>query len=255
MPKYTTTNHQIFLNDGSLSAPGITFSAESTLGIYRLATQFLVFVESTSVQNLGISNRQLILPSTATLNWAASTAVDDTLDTRLGRRAAAVPVTNLGGSTYSAATNSVTLGGVATINTTAVGNVGAGTDDLMTYSLPANALSANGKGIRITAWGTTANNANAKTVTLEWGDAATVLTTALTASIVGQWRITATVIRTGASTQDVSAMLVQGATVIVDQEQTAATQTDTAAIQIAVTGTATANNDIVQEGLLVEFFN
>ncbi len=143
------------------------------------------------------------------------------------------------------------VAGALKVNSTAVGNVGAGTDDLITYSLPANTLNANGRTIRINAWGTTANNAAAKTVTLEFGSQ-TIMTQALTANIAGTWRITAYVSRTGSGTQDIFAELLQLATVVHKQTLTAGTQTDTAAITIKCTGTATSDNDIVQEGLVVE---
>mgnify|MGYP001585906227 CR=1 FL=1 len=145
--------------------------------------------------------------------------------------------------------------GVANVNTTAVGNVGVGTDDLMTYSHPANSLSANGKGVRITAWGTAANNANAKTVTLAYG-ATTLVSTVLTVSHVGTWRIVGEVIRTGAATQEAIAQLNQGGTTtLVDVEQTAPAETLSGAVTIKCTGTATADNDIVQECMVVEMFN
>ena len=60
-------------------------------------------------------------------------------------------------------------GGVLNVNTTAVGNVTTGEDNLITYSLPANTLSVNGMALRIVAWGLTANNANAKTLKVYFG--------------------------------------------------------------------------------------
>ena len=151
-------------------------------------------------------------------------------------------------------TASTSIIGAANVNTTAVGNVGAGTDDLITYSLPANALSAATKGVRITAWGTTANNANAKTLTLNFG-AATLLTNSLQASIAGVWKIVAEVFKTGASTQDAMASLIASGTNDNDLEFSTPTETDTGAIVIKCTGAATDDNDIVQQGLLVEFIH
>ena len=143
----------------------------------------------------------------------------------------------------------------ANVNNTAVGNVDAGEDDLITYSLPANSLSANGKGVRIRAWGTAANNANAKTLKVYFGTQV-ILTTSLTINQVDTWKVEATVWRTGASTQDWETHLIQaGTTTLVDVENGTATQTDTAAITIKCTGEAVATNDIVNEGLTVEFFN
>ena len=145
--------------------------------------------------------------------------------------------------------------GVASIDTTAVGNVDTGEDDLITFSLPANAMSAAGKGVRIHAWGTAANNANAKTLKLYFGTQI-IETFTLTVSQVDTWSIIATVWRTGSSTQDWESTLIQAGTAsAVDVEVGTATQTDTAAITIKCTGEGVATNDIVQEGLLVEFVN
>lgn len=149
------------------------------------------------------------------------------------------------------------VGGALKVTVTAVGNVGSGTDDLITYDLPANLLNATGRAIRITAWGTTANNTNPKTVTLAFGSQ-TIMTQALTTGIAGTWRMTAFVVRTGANTQDIFAELLQLTTIIHKQTITAGTQTDTAAITIKGTGTVTDgggginNDDLVQEGLIVE---
>ena len=137
--------------------------------------------------------------------------------------------------------------------TTNVGNVGTGTDDLMSVTLPANTLNRAGKGVHVKAWGTTANNANSKTVTMALG-ATTMVSTALTTSIAGVWEINATIISTGTDAQKYIASTLQGATVIVDPEQGTATIDDGAAIIIKCTGAATSDNDIVQTGMIVTPF-
>jgi hypothetical protein len=155
-------------------------------------------------------------------------------------------VTKLGGSTTTVAP----LVAIANINTTAVGNVGAGEDTLITYSFPANAFSVTNLGVRITAWGTNANNANNKIIKLYFGTAAIVTST--TAAHVLTWRAEALVVRTGASTQDALARLTIGLA-INTHTFTAITQTDTSAITIKMTGEGVADNDIVCEGMLIEF--
>lgn len=152
----------------------------------------------------------------------------------------------------------------ATINSTAVGNVGAsGPDDLQTYQLPANSLTVAGRGIRIRAWGTTAANGNAKTVRLVFGSA-TLVTKMLATGVAGTWEIEATILRTGASAQDYYAKAYNNnatglgtadiATVFVQASFGTATQTETAAIDIKVQSTvSTANDDIVSQGLIVEY--
>lgn len=148
--------------------------------------------------------------------------------------------------------------GTLSVNTTQVGNVGAGADNLMTYSLPANSLSANGKGVRITAWGRLANNANAKTLNLSFGGTAITIPTRV--SVDYAWRITCIVIRTGASTQRVTAEI-QGSTVNATTTPDAGVaeytpgENDTAAITIKCVGTGVANDDVMQRGMIVEFLS
>jgi hypothetical protein len=155
-------------------------------------------------------------------------------------------------------TGVATLIGAANVNVTAVGNVGAGTDDLMTYSLPANSLSANTKGIRITAWGGIVNNANAKTVTINFGS--TVMATIVVPiNAAAYWSATATVVRSGASAQkfiaDLNVANSAAGTTVINRLSSSSAQTDTAAITIKCTGTAVSNNDITQDGMLIEFIS
>jgi len=144
--------------------------------------------------------------------------------------------------------------GKANLNTTAVGNVDAGEDNLITYSLPANALYKTAAAVRITAWGTAANNGNAKTLKMYFGTQL-ILAYSLTASQAGLWEIVAIVGKTGSNTQDYHARLLEAPNDQIDIEQGTGAETDTAAITIKCTGEATATNDIVQEGMLVELMN
>lgn len=155
------------------------------------------------------------------------------------------------------------LTGILNVNVTAVGNVGTGTDDLITYALPADSLASNGQGVRIKAWGTTAGNSNAKTLTLNFGSATVysqILTVATATNLqTGQWYFDAVIIRTGASAQTciVSLHQLRGGTAgirdeIMGRGIVSTTETDTAAITIKCTGAATSDNDIVQSGLIVE---
>lgn len=139
------------------------------------------------------------------------------------------------------------------VNTTAVGNVTTGEDNLITFSMPAGTFSAAKKGAHITAWGTAANNANAKTLKLYFGTLA-ILAVSLTANQVCTWRIEADVYSTGTDAQDYVSQILQGGTAtLVDVEVGSHTQDDGAAITIKCTGEATSTNDIVQEGLIVRY--
>lgn len=151
------------------------------------------------------------------------------------------------------------LGGNICAVSTAVGNVTtSGPDDLQTCTLSANTLLHTGRGIRITAFGTCANNANAKTFTLNFGSQV-ILTHACTASVAGEtWRISSEVLRTGSSTQDWFSTYFgntgTAAAFEYDPEIGTATQTETGSIVVKMqTTTTTSTNDVVEEGLYVEY--
>lgn len=143
----------------------------------------------------------------------------------------------------------------AYLSTTNVGNVGGGEDDLMSTSLPANTLDDTGDVVRIRAWGTAANNANAKTLKLYFG-ATAIVNQSLTVSQAGRWFIEAVVIRTGSDTQESHAVIIESLVALAAgkhaQELNSALAIDEdAAITVKCTGTGVADNDIVQEGMIV----
>lgn len=150
--------------------------------------------------------------------------------------------------------------GAMNIQSTAVGNVGAGPDVLHTFSLPANSLVVTNRGIRWEGTGSFANNANAKTLDVEFG--AQIFTLAAPAGLLGvavQWKGEAKIIRTGASAQRYAVAVrfsvpATGA-VLEFAAQGTLTQTETAAIVIrAVAAVSTSNNDIVQNTSVVSYF-
>lgn len=144
--------------------------------------------------------------------------------------------------------------GKANLNLIAVGNVGTGEDDLITYSLPSYSLYKTNSAVKIKAWGTTANNANAKTLKAYFGTQL-ILTYSLTTSQAGLWEVNAIVGKTGSNTQEYHSKLEEAPNDQVHQENGTGAVSDTAAITIKCTGEATSSNDIVQEGMLVEIMN
>ena len=160
------------------------------------------------------------------------------------------------GTTIAAGTGTAasTVSGVISVNTTAVGNVGGGQDDLMTYSLPANTLSADGKAIRITAWYSTASNGNTKTITLAFGG--TTLTGTISSTFNNQLGIIrAVIVRTGASAQEAATwdtLNTQFGTL-----RTTPAETMSGAITIKMTGQSgsSATDDVVQRGMIIEVLN
>lgn len=146
------------------------------------------------------------------------------------------------------------------VDTTAVGNVAGGEDDLQTYSLPANSLSWNGKTLRITAWGTGANNSNPKT--LKFYFSSSIFSQALTVSQVNTWRLEVIVARTSSGNHDYTTRFFQDGTAQINNFANGTVAvSDAGAITIKCTGTVTDgggginNNDIVQEGMIVELLN
>lgn len=225
----------------TISAAG-SFSVGNSLSVRNnVASNFL---------SVGLSGTQYFGVSTTAVSVNAVTLDLSTVGSVVSSSAGSIPM-RMG--TASGAGSTATLQGVANVNTTAVGNVGAGEDDLITFSLIANCLTGNGHGVRITAWGDGANNANAKTLRMYFG-ATALVTTSLTAGQADTWRIEATVIRTGAATQVASAQLLQfGATTLIDVENTSPGETLTGAVTIKCTGDATADDDIRQLGMIVEY--
>lgn len=140
---------------------------------------------------------------------------------------------------------------------TSAGNVGTGEDDLLSSVLPGGTLGTNGMGVRITAGGRLANNANAKTIKVYFG-ATAIFSLGFSAAPGADyaWRIVAEVIRTGASAQLAFATFV-GA-VPNDNAGDRATQRATPGANLAsdvtikMTGTATDTNDVQQDYLTVE---
>lgn len=146
------------------------------------------------------------------------------------------------------------VGGVLTTNTTQAGTTAVTTEEeLWTYSLPANTLNANGKAVKITAYGTCAANGNTKNMRVYFGSTAGVL---LTGAFNGSsWKIVVIVTRTGETAQLLSGAGQAGGTA--NTNVTTASQTLSGAVAIAMKGTngTAAADDIVFRGATVEVLN
>ncbi|MCK5583347.1 MAG: hypothetical protein KAI33_06130, partial [Elusimicrobiales bacterium] len=147
--------------------------------------------------------------------------------------------------------------GLANVNLTSAGTAADTAEhELITYALPADSLSANGKGIRVKIWGTTANNANVKTIKLYFGSTAHVSNDVTASPDNVHWEFEMMVFRTGSNAQDATGYGTLGS-VLQSTKFAAYTETDTVAITIKVTGQSGTGtlNDIVAEGMIVEFIN
>lgn len=139
------------------------------------------------------------------------------------------------------------------INATAVGNVGTGVDDLMTYSMPGGTLATNADAVRITGYGQFAANANNKEFQLLFGATAIIDVGGLGPLSGATFYFEAMVIRTGATSQISWARLdIQG--VAIDQYQASPAETLANAITIKGTGEtdAASNDDVAMKLMLIE---
>ena len=156
---------------------------------------------------------------------------------------------HLGGS----ADEDVDVGGVVFRDSTAVGNVGSGEDDLMTYTMPADLLDVDGKAVRVTAWGSGNVTDN---ITLKY-HIGTTEGSLNSGSTTGRWHVTIIIQRTGATAQVASAHYIKAtATPFIDQRAPAETLSGTVVIKFTGENTSDTTNDAVtQLGMIIEVLN
>jgi len=144
-----------------------------------------------------------------------------------------------------------TVNGILTTSTTQACNIAnTNEQDLFTYTLPANTLSANGKGVEVYAWGTKAANTNSVTFRPYFSGNLGGFTTT---SNGAPWFTHYIILRTGASAQKgLVENVVNGASPGIQGATTASGNTANA-ITIKITGQAAAGtaNDICFEGAIV----
>lgn len=149
-----------------------------------------------------------------------------------------------GGSSYG-------CGGTIATSVGPVGNVGTGDDTLFTSTIQANTLNSGNKGLILSCSGTFANTINTKRLRVKFGGTTIFDSGALAITAAADWSIYCEIVRTGAATQKCITRLLTSSSVLVstvDYATCAATLSNNNAL--AVTGEATANDDIVGE-----FFN
>lgn len=148
-------------------------------------------------------------------------------------------------------------GNQLTSNSTSAGTIADTNEtDLWSYTLPANSLTDNGRGVRISVLVTNAANANTKTTKLYVAGTNVLTSASLTAAPNGtDYVATFTVIRTGAATQ--IGYGIHGLGTTFQAKSNLVLAGDTAAgIIIKVSGQngTAAANDIVFKHASVEFF-
>lgn len=134
------------------------------------------------------------------------------------------------------------------VNVTQAGNIGTGEDDLITYTLPAATLSANGMCLRITDLGSLSANGVLKTIKHKFGSTSTTLYSA--SDVNAHWKNVVEVCRTGAATQiGTIAFTISNAT---STFSISPTETLAGTVVIKLTAESTNDNDVVQKAKFVE---
>lgn len=134
------------------------------------------------------------------------------------------------------------------------GNVSTPETVMMTYTMQPNVLGKMGYNVNITAYGTFAANANNKRIRLYFGSSVIFDSTALALN-GGTWALQATVTRITANTQQALVTVTSNNTTLVNSVVfSSIAQNLVAAVIIKCTGTATATNDIVENGQLIKVF-
>lgn len=141
---------------------------------------------------------------------------------------------------------------VLNVNTTPVSNVGA-LSDLMTYNVPANTLAVDGQFLRIVVEGTTAANANSKTVAVLFGGTAigNIVGGALNN---GTWGATVYIVRKTATTQEMFFLSqdTAGNNAVTRRNAGALTLSNANIFKLTGASGVAADNDVTQNVMLVE---
>lgn len=210
------------------------------------------------------------VPETATITAAARTVLDDTT--------VAAMVNTLGGASSSGTgglvrlqsptftgqpvsvfgTSGTGLGNMIGVNLAYTVSTGSGAgvfQPLVVATLPANTFDAAGRGWRVTAWGKFANNANAKAVYVACGNPIGTIQIYGGNADNKAWWTQGTFVRMTSTTVSRSVIGMCDTATISSSAATAEGIYDfTAVTYIGAYCDATAANDVLQYGLLIELF-
>lgn len=140
------------------------------------------------------------------------------------------------------------------INTSQVGNVDAGEDNLMTFTVPGGSLGTNGDSVKFEAAGTFAATVANKRIRAYFGSTVLFDTGVLALTLAGDWTMTGRIIRTGSGTEVAIVRINTSQTAMLAfATYTAPTETLSGDLVLKVTAEATNTNDIVQKLMVVEF--
>lgn len=229
-------------------------SEDSTLWV-KLRAAGNSLARAFGFRNVGAASGYFLFSGTATGNRTIT--LQDSSDTLVGR-ATTDTLTNktLTDPNVNAGTGTETFvpSGMISVDTTQ-GNCSSTTEtDLISYTLPANTLSANGKGLRIRAWGVTNASSVGKTIRVYWGTDVLVSNDVTTSPNNGDWYFESEVWRTGASAQkSISRGIVGTATQTTAYASHTADPTTTNTIKVTGQNGSGSSTEISAHCLTVEF--
>lgn len=251
---------RVGISAGTGALPALFFIREPSLGIFTpsLSQIGVAIGGSERVRFAAVASGGavgILSAGNASASYAFySSLSSSTIASGIYEKAVNTPAVTVGASTVG--TNLATLGGVFCVNTTSQATTGTIEEVLATCTLPANALSANGKGVRIRAWAD-GTGAGSKDINLRFGGiGGTVIANMVANAGTGVYHAHADVFRTGASTQ-ISFGNAYLNNMLGGTAPTSATpnQTDTATIAIVVTGITAVAGELTFKLMTVEFFN
>lgn len=141
---------------------------------------------------------------------------------------------------------------VLDVETTQVGNVGTGEDQLYSYTLPASTMATDEQSVRLRFSGSFANNANSKTLRVKFG-ATTIFTRAITTpTITTSWTCDCEIIRLTNTTQKANCSF-NGGDGLALATLSSPAETLSGTVAIVVTGEATSDDDIYKFTANVRF--
>jgi hypothetical protein len=141
---------------------------------------------------------------------------------------------------------------ITNYNLSTKGNVGTSSVNLLTYVLAANSLDDNGRSVTIQGFGSFAANGNSKSLKLLFGSSVLLQTPSLAIN-GGGWNVIAQVFRTNIGTQKIIVNTSFGSSLLVSGSSYVSASEDlTKDLTIAFSAVGSADNDIIQEGLIVQ---
>jgi hypothetical protein len=145
------------------------------------------------------------------------------------------------------------LGGNLYHSVVEVGNIGGGSDDLISYTMPTKTLEEIGDTLEIISFGTLAANGNNKRIRRYFGSTVLFDTGTITANNK-DWCIVSRIIRTADATQTIISTFSGDSSVTQTADYVAGTESFSSEIIIKDVADGVATNDITQKGLSINIY-